>query len=245
MTDPVDTAAIAGRGVPEHVGVIMDGNGRWAKQRGLPRTEGHQRGEEALFDAVEGALAVGLRWMTVYAFSTENWKRPPGEVAFIMWFNRDLLQRRAHELDDRGVRVRFIGRRRRPIPPSLQRIMTETEQLTAANTRMTLQIAFNYGGRAELVDAARALATDVAEGRLKPSGVSEKSLRARLYSPDAPDVDLMVRTSGERRLSNFLLWEAAYAELVFDDVLWPDFRRDHLYAAIEEFQRRTRRFGAV
>ncbi len=236
---------IAERGVPEHVGVIMDGNGRWAKQRGLPRTDGHQRGEEALFDAVEGALAVGLRWMTVYAFSTENWKRPPTEVKFIMWFNRDLLQRRARELDERGVRVRFVGRKKRPIPRSLLQIMDDTERLTAGNTRMTLQIAFNYGGRAEIVDAARALAADVAEGRITPSKVSEKSLSARMYSPDAPDVDLMVRTSGERRLSNFLLWEAAYAELVFDEVLWPDFRREHLYAAVEEFQRRTRRFGAV
>jgi undecaprenyl diphosphate synthase len=248
MTEPLhdlDPAVLAERGVPDHVGVIMDGNGRWAEQRGLARTEGHQRGEAALFDAVEGALAVGLRWLTVYAFSTENWRRPPSEVAFIMWFNRDLLLRRADELDERGVRVRFIGRRRRPIPTSLQRIMTQTEQRTAGNTRMTLQIAFNYGGRAELVDAARRLAVDVAEGRIKPGGVSEKAVQARLYSPDAPDVDLMVRTSGERRLSNFLLWEAAYAELVFDEVLWPDFRRGHLYAAIAEFQRRTRRFGAV
>jgi undecaprenyl diphosphate synthase len=236
---------LAGAGIPQHVGVIMDGNGRWAAQRGLPRTDGHAQGEAALFDAVEGALAVGLRWMTVYAFSTENWRRPPSEVAFIMWFNRDLLQRRAQELDDRGVRVRFIGRKRRPIPRSLLRIMGDTEQLTAGNDRMTLQIAFNYGGRAEIVDAAKALAQEVADGRLSPSEVTERALAARLYGPDAPDVDLMVRTSGERRLSNFLLWEAAYAELVFDEVLWPDFRRDHLYAAIAEFQRRTRRFGAV
>jgi undecaprenyl diphosphate synthase len=241
----VDPAALAAAPLPAHVGVIMDGNGRWAAQRGLPRTDGHAQGEAALFDAVEGALAVGLRWMTVYAFSTENWRRPPSEVAFIMWFNRDLLQRRAQELDERGVRVRFIGRKRRPIPRSLLRIMDHTEQLTARNDRMTLQIAFNYGGRAELVDAARALAQDVADGRLSPSGVTERALAARLYGPDAPDVDLMVRTSGERRLSNFLLWEAAYAELVFDEVLWPDFRRDHLYTAIAEFQRRTRRFGAV
>ncbi len=240
-----DPDQLAARGVPEHVGVIMDGNGRWAKQRDLPRTDGHQQGEQALFDAVEGALAVGLRWMTVYAFSTENWKRPPTEVAFIMWFNRDLLQRRAAELDERGVRVRFVGRKRRPIPRSLLRIMEDTERLTAGNTRMTLQIAFNYGGRAEIVDAARTLAADVAEGRLKPEKVTERSLSARMYSADAPDVDLMVRTSGERRLSNFLLWQAAYAELVFDEVLWPDFRRTHLYDAIAEFQRRTRRFGAV
>lgn len=240
-----DPARLAERGVPEHVGVIMDGNGRWAGQRGLPRTDGHTRGEEALFDAVEGALEVGLRWMTMYAFSTENWRRPAPEVRFIMWFNRDLLTRRAQELHDRGVRVRFLGRRTAPIPKSLLRIMAETEALTAGGTRMTLQIAFNYGGRAELVDAVRALAADVAAGRLGAGDVDEATVAGRLYAPDAPDVDLMVRTSGERRLSNFLLWESAYAELVFDDVLWPDFRRDHLFRAIAEFQRRTRRFGAV
>ena len=243
--DPLDPTAIAARGVPDHVGIIMDGNGRWAKQRGLKRTDGHTRGEESLFDTVEGALEVGLRWLTVYAFSTENWRRPRPEVQFIMWFNRDLLERRAQELDERGVRVRFVGRKVAPIPASLLKIMDRTERLTADNTRMTLQIAFNYGGRAELVDAARALAADVAAGRLSPEDVEEASLGERLYGPDAPDCDLLVRTSGERRLSNFLLWEAAYAELVFDDVLWPDFRREHLYAAIEEFQRRTRRFGAV
>ena len=240
-----DPATLTERGVPEHVAVIMDGNGRWAKQRGLPRTDGHTRGEEALFDAVEGALEVGLEWMTVYAFSTENWRRPPSEVAFIMWFNRDLLTRRAQELHDRGVRVRFIGRQQRPIPRSLLKIMADTEALTRDNSRLTLQIAFNYGGRAELVDATRRLAADAAAGRLKPERGNERSITSRLYGPDAPDVDLLVRTSGEMRLSNFMLWEAAYAELVFDPVLWPDFRRDHLYRAIEEFQRRTRRFGAV
>ncbi|MEO2106938.1 MAG: polyprenyl diphosphate synthase, partial [Actinomycetota bacterium] len=149
------------------------------------------------------------------------------------------------ELDAREVRVRFIGRQKRPIPKSLLKIMDETERRTAHHRRLTLQIAFNYGGRAELVDAARALAEDVRAGRLQPGRVNEKSISSRLYSPDAPDVDLLVRTSGERRLSNFMLWEAAYAELVFDDVLWPDFRRMHLFDAIEEFQKRTRRFGAV
>ncbi|MEE8602173.1 polyprenyl diphosphate synthase [Euzebya tangerina] len=231
--------------VPNHVGIIMDGNGRWAGQRGLARTEGHKRGEAALFDTVEGALAAGLQWLTVYAFSTENWRRPAPEVRFIMWFNRDLLVRRADELNERGVRVRFIGRRTAPIPKSLLKIMDDAEQLTAENRRLTLQIAFNYGGQAELGDAAGRLARDVASGRLAPEDVDESSLAQRLYAPDAPDVDLMVRSSGERRLSNFLLWQAAYAELVFDEVLWPDFRRDHLFAAIHEFNRRTRRFGAV
>ena len=231
--------------LPHHVGVIMDGNGRWANQRGLPRNAGHEQGETALFDTVEGALELGLRYLTVYAFSTENWKRPPSEVAFLMNFNRDLLLRRADELDDRQVRVRFIGRRGRPVPKRLVEMMENTERLTARHRRLTLQIAFNYGGRAELVDAARRIARDVADGHLKPDKINRKSIQARLYEPEAPDVDLLVRTSGEQRLSNFLLWEAAYAELVFTDVLWPDFDRADLFAAVAEFQRRSRRFGKV
>jgi len=238
-------AALDPARVPAHVGIIMDGNGRWAGARGLPRNAGHERGEAALFDTVEGALALGLRCLTVYAFSTENWKRPPAEVAFLMGFNRDLLLRRADELDERRVRVRFIGRRGRPVPRRLVDLIESTEARTAHHTRMTLQIAFNYGGRAELVDAARRIAEDAAAGRLKPGGVSAKSLQARMYEPDAPDVDLLVRTSGEQRLSNFLLWEAAYAELVFTDTLWPDFGRDGLYDAVLEYQRRQRRFGRV
>ena len=231
--------------LPHHVGVIMDGNGRWANSRGLPRNAGHERGEDALFDTVEGALELGLKWLTVYAFSTENWKRPPSEVAFLMNFNRDLLLRRADELDDRQVRVRFIGRRGRPVPRRLVQMMESTEQRTARHRRMTLQIAFNYGGRAELVDAARRIAQDVADGKLRPDKVNRKSIAARLYEPEAPDVDLLVRTSGEQRLSNFLLFQAAYAELVFTDVLWPDFDRTDLFAAVAEFQRRNRRFGTV
>jgi undecaprenyl diphosphate synthase len=231
--------------VPAHVGIIMDGNGRWAGLRGLPRNEGHAAGEAALFDTVEGALDIGLSYLTVYAFSTENWRRPPGEVRFLMNFNRDLLQRRADELNERDVRVRFVGRRGRPVPRRLLELMAETEEKTSHNAAMTLQIAFNYGGRAELVDVARRVAADAAAGRLTPERVSEQSIRARLYEPEAPDVDLLVRTSGEQRLSNFLLWEAAYAELVFTEVLWPDFRRAELFAAIAEYQRRQRRFGGV
>jgi undecaprenyl diphosphate synthase len=231
--------------IPRHLGVIMDGNGRWANQRGLPRNDGHAQGETALFDTVEGALEIGLRYLTVYAFSTENWKRPPSEVAFLMNFNRDLLLRRADELDERQVRVRFIGRRGRPVPRRLVQMMESTEERTARHRRMTLQIAFNYGGRAELVDAARRIAQDVADGKLRPDKVNRKSIAARLYEPEAPDVDLLVRTSGEQRLSNFLLFQAAYAELVFTDVLWPDFDRSDLFAAVAEFQRRTRRFGTV
>ncbi|MDP8977742.1 MAG: polyprenyl diphosphate synthase [Actinomycetota bacterium] len=232
-------------GLPVHVGIIMDGNGRWAGERGLPRNAGHEAGERALFDTVEGALELGLGYLTVFAFSTENWRRPPGEVRFLMNFNRDLLLRRADDLDERCVRVRFIGRRGRPVPGRLVRMMESTERRTAHHRRLTLQVAFNYGGRSELVDAARRVARDVAEGRLRPDRVTEASLRARLYEPDAPDVDLLVRTSGERRLSNFLLWESAYAELVFADVRWPDFDRTHLQAAVREYRRRTRRFGTV
>ena len=229
--------------VPAHVGVIMDGNGRWAQQRGMPRNAGHEAGEHALFDTVEGALEQGLRWLTVYAFSTENWKRPPSEVRFLMNFNRDLLLRRGDELHERGVRVRFVGRRVRPVPARLVDMMAQTEAKTAGNTRMTLQVAFNYGGRAELVDAARRIAEDAAAGKL--GRVTEKSIQARLYEPEAPDVDLLIRTSGEQRLSNFLLWESAYAELVFTETLWPDFTRADLAAAVAEFQRRRRRFGRL
>ncbi|HEX3669792.1 MAG TPA: polyprenyl diphosphate synthase [Acidimicrobiia bacterium] len=223
----------------------MDGNGRWAKQRGLKRTDGHAAGEEALFDTVNGALDVGLEWMTVFAFSTENWRRPIDEVRFLMGFNEGLLLRRRDELDELGVRVRFIGRRAGRVPGRLRRRIADAEELTRGNRRLTLTFAFNYGGRAELVDAARAIAHEVAAGRLDPDKISDRTLARHLYAPDMPDPDLLVRTSGEFRISNYLLWELAYAELVFTDVLWPDFRRDHLFEAIREFQRRERRFGAV
>lgn len=186
-----------------------------------------------------------MRWLTVYAFSTENWRRPPSEVRFIMNFNRDLLTRRAGELDERQVRVRFIGRKVRPIPASLRRLMTSTEELTARHRRLTLQIAFNYGSRAELTDAARALAQRVADGTLDPRRITERALQRELYTREAPDVDLLIRTSGEQRISNYLLWQCAYAELVFTDLFWPDFDRRELSAAIAEFQRRARRFGRV
>ena len=231
--------------IPRHVAIVMDGNGRWAKQRGLKRTDGHAAGEEALFDTVNGALDVGLDWMTVFAFSTENWRRPVDEVRFLMGFNESLLLRRRDELNELGVRVRFIGRRAGRVPGRLRRQIADAEELTRANRRLTLTFAFNYGGRAELVDAARAIAHEVAAGRLDPDKISDRTLARHLYAPDMPDPDLLVRTSGEFRISNYLLWELAYAELVFTDVLWPDFRRDHLFEAIREFQRRERRFGAV
>jgi undecaprenyl diphosphate synthase len=235
----VDLDGIDPRRVPTHVGCVMDGNGRWAQKRGLPRTEGHAAGEEALLDAVEGGLDLG--WLTVYAFSTENWKRPADEVRYLMQFNEGILTRRRDELHERGVRIRFAGRRDWRVPKRLMRRMDEALELTAANTTLTLTIAFNYGGRAEIVDAVRAL---VAAGT-PASKIDEKAIRRHLYDPTMPDPDLVVRTSGEYRISNFLLWEMAYSELVFTDVLWPDFRRDHLFEAVREFQRRDRRYGGV
>lgn len=228
-------------GVPAHVACVMDGNGRWASQRGLPRTAGHAAGEEALLDTIEGALAIGIRWLTVFAFSTENWRRPRDEVRYLMGFNESLLVRRRDELHDKGVRIRFAGRRDWRVPRRVLRRMDESAELTEKNRVMTLTMAFNYGGRAEIVDAVRAL---VAEGT-PASRIDEKAIRAHLYYPDQPDPDLVVRTSGEYRISNFLLWELAYSELVFTDVLWPDFRREHLFAAVAEFQRRERRYGGV
>lgn len=227
--------------LPAHVAIIMDGNGRWANAQGLKRNAGHEAGENALFDTVEGALELGLTHLTVYAFSTENWKRPPEEVKFLMGFNESLLLRRADELDERQVRVRFIGRRGRPVPKRLVKLIEDTEAKTARHTRLQLTIAFNYGGQAELVDATRQLVEDVQAGRCKK--VDEKAIAARLYDPSMPPVDLMIRTSGERRISNYLLWQAAYAELVFTDELWPDFDRSSLAKAIIEYQRRDRRFG--
>lgn len=227
--------------VPGHVAIIMDGNGRWANARGLPRNDGHAAGEAALFDTVEGALELGVAYLTVYAFSTENWRRPADEVAFLMSFNESLLVRRADELDDRDVRVVFIGRRGRPVPRRLVRLIERTEALTADNARMTLVVAFNYGGHAELVDAARRLATDHAAGQVRR--IDEDALAARLYDPGMPPVDLLVRTSGEQRTSNYLPWQAAYAELVFTELAWPDFDRNALRACVAEYQRRERRFG--
>ena len=227
--------------LPVHVAVVMDGNGRWAQKRGLARTDGHAAGEEALFDAVEGALELGIRWLTVYAFSTENWKRPVDEVRYLMGYNESLLVRRRDELNERDVRIRFVGRRDWRVPRRLVRRMDEAVALTADNRTMTLTIAFNYGGRAEIVDAVRAL---VGEG--VPAGrIDERAIRSHLYDPEMPDPELVVRTSGEFRISNFLLWELAYSELVFTEVLWPDFRREHLFEAVREYQRRERRFGGI
>jgi undecaprenyl diphosphate synthase len=227
--------------IPNHVAVVMDGNGRWAQRRGLPRTDGHAAGEEALMDTIWGALDAGVRWLTVYAFSTENWKRPVDEVRFLMNFNERLLLTRRDELHAKNVKLQFIGRRDWRVPRRILRRIDETLDLTGDNTAMTVSMAFNYGGRAEIVDAVRAL---VKEG-VPANKIDERAIRRHLYDPKMPDPELMVRTSGEFRTSNFLMWELAYSELVFTEVLWPDFRRGDLFDAIGEYQRRNRRFGGL
>ncbi len=230
--------------IPKHIAVIMDGNGRWAKERGLPRTEGHTRGEAALLDVVAGAIEAGVTHISAYAFSTENWKRSPEEVRFLMGFNRDVIRRRRDDMHAWGVRVRWAGRRPKLWKSVIDELET-AERLTAKNTVLTLTMCVNYGGRAEIADAACAIAIEAAAGRLDPIKVTEKTLAAHLDEPDMPDVDMLWRSSGEQRTSNFLPWQAAYAELVFSDVLWPDVDRRDLWRAIEEYARRNRRFGGA
>ena len=213
--------------IPAHVAAIMDGNGRWAELQGLRRSQGHEAGERALFDVVEGALEIGIKHLSAYAFSTENWARPEDEVEFLMNFNRKLLRQRRDDMNERNVRIRRIGRRD-PVPQDVLDEFDAAEELTRNNTRMDLLVCFNYGGRAELEDAA-----------------AKGSIPDHLYAPDLPDVDLMIRTSGEMRVSNFLLWQSAYAELYFTDTLWPDFDRHALTAAVRDYASRDRRFGGV
>ena len=230
--------------MPKHVAIVMDGNGRWARERGLPRTAGHEAGEAALLDVIHGAVEVGVTTVSAYAFSTENWKRSPDEVRFLMGFNRDVIRRRRDELDELGVRVRWAGRRRR-LWRSVISELEDAEQRTKHNHTLTLQFCVNYGGRAEIADAAAAIARDVADGRLRPDSVDERTIGRYLDEPDLPDVDLFVRSSGEQRTSNFLLWQSAYAELVFLDTLWPDFDRRDLWRAIEIYAARDRRYGGA
>ena len=230
--------------VPRHVAIVMDGNGRWANARGLPRTKGHEAGEAALLDVVAGAIEVGVTHLSAYAFSTENWKRSPEEVRFLMGFNRDVIRRRRDQLHEWGVRMRWVGRR----PRLWGSVITELEtaqRLTRDNTGLTLYFCVNYGGRAEIGDAARRIAEDVARGRLKARAVDERTVGRYLAEPDMPDVDLFVRSSGEQRTSNFLLWQSAYAELVFLDTLWPDFDRRDLWRAVETYVSRDRRYGGA
>jgi undecaprenyl diphosphate synthase len=230
--------------IPSHVAIVMDGNGRWANQRGLSRIEGHKAGEQALLDVVAGAIQAGVTHLSVYAFSTENWNRSPEEVRFLMGFNRDVLRRRRDQLDHWGVRIRWSGRTPK-LWSSVISDLKEAEARTKTNKGLTLSMCVNYGGRAELVDAVREIAEDVARGSQKPSGVRESTIQKHLYVPDAPDVDLFLRSSGEQRTSNFLLWQSAYAEMVFLNTLWPDMTRLQLWEAIAEYQRRQRRFGGA
>jgi undecaprenyl diphosphate synthase len=230
--------------VPEHVAVVMDGNGRWANARGLPRVEGHRAGEAALLDVVAGAIEIGVKHLSVYAFSTENWRRSPDEVKFLMGFNREVLRRRRDQLNAWGVRVRWVGRAPK-LWASVISELREAEQMTQNNSVMTLQMCVNYGGRLELVDAIRDIADGVANGTINPARITEKTVQSHLYEPSLPDVDLFIRSSGEQRTSNFLLWQSAYSEMVFLDTLWPDFSRVQLWRAIEDYARRDRRFGGA
>jgi undecaprenyl diphosphate synthase len=234
------------RETPRHVAIIMDGNGRWANVRGLPRTAGHAAGEEALFDVVHGALDAGIGWLTVYTFSTENWSRDPDEVRFLMGFKEDLLTRRRDELHELGVRVLFLGDRDDArVSDRLRERIREAEELTADNTAMTMVFAFNYGSRWEITEAARSIGVAVAAGDLDPESIDDATIGAHLGIPSMPDVDLVIRTSGEMRISNYLLWQAAYAEFVFTDVLWPDFRTKDLLDCLAEYSARDRRYGGA
>ena len=226
--------------IPNHVAVVMDGNGRWAKQRGLPRTAGHESGEAALFDLVEGAIEIGVKEISAFAFSTENWKRSPEEVKFLMGFNRDVIRRRLDEMHELGVRVRWAGRDRK-LWKSVIDELERAEKLTAKNKVLTLNMCVNYGGRAEIIDAAIELGKDIKNKKIDVDKVNEKTLTKYLDVPT--DVDLFLRSSGEERISNFMLWQSAYAELVFLDVLWPDVDRRTLWNAIEIYAKRDRRFG--
>ena len=222
----------------------MDGNGRWAKERGLPRTAGHEQGESSLFDVVEGAIEIGVKAVSAYAFSTENWSRSPDEVRFLMGFNRDVIRRRRDEMHELGVRVKWAGRTPR-LWKSVIKELQIAEELTKDNKVFTLTMCVNYGGRAEVADAARSIAQAVADGRLDPKKVDEKTFAKHLYVPDLADADLIWRTSGEQRLSNFMLWQAAYSEFVFSDVLWPDVDRRDLWRAVDTYARRDRRYGSA
>lgn len=230
--------------LPGHIALVMDGNGRWAQDRGLKRTEGHKRGEAVLMDVIDACLALGIPYLSAYAFSTENWRRAKDEVRFLMGFNRDVLRRQRDVLNEKGVRVVWAGRRPR-LWRSVIRELETAEEMTKDNTTMTLAMCVNYGGRAELVDAARAIARQAAAGELRPEQISEKTFSQFLYDPQMPDVDLFLRPSGEKRTSNFLPWQSAYAEMVYQDKLFPDFTPQDLFAAVEEYARRDRRFGGT
>ena len=242
MQTPPDRDSDADRRL--HVAVIMDGNGRWATQRGWPRLVGHRKGAERVRELVEACPDIGIRYLTLYAFSTENWKRSTEEVLGLMSLFARYIRREADRMKREGVRMRFIGDRTR-LEPKLQKLIDWIERETAGNDRVHLTVAINYGGRDEILRAARALAADVAAGRITPDQVTEASLAARLDTCDLPDPDLVVRSSGEVRVSNFLPWQAAYSEYVFSPVMWPDFTPQTMVAILQDFARRERRFGGV
>ncbi|MBC8337247.1 MAG: isoprenyl transferase [Rhodospirillales bacterium] len=229
---------------PEHIAIIMDGNGRWAQAKGLPRTVGHQRGADAVRNTVKASIALGVRYLTLFGFSSENWKRPAGEIKDLMGLLRFYLKKEISELDRQGICLKVIGDRER-LEPDIVSLIDGAEIQTAGNTRLTLTIALSYGGRSEITAAARRIAEDVLAGTLAIGNIDEAALSSRLYTADMPDPDLLIRTSGEERISNFLLWQLAYSELVFTDVLWPDFSEEHLTNAVQEFHNRERRYGAT
>ncbi|WP_257160502.1 isoprenyl transferase [Corynebacterium cystitidis] len=231
--------------IPKHIALVMDGNGRWAQNQGMPRTEGHKRGEAVLMDCVDACLALGeVEWLSAYAFSTENWRRAAEEVRFLMGFSRDVLRRQRDILHEKNVRIVWVGRRPR-LWRSVIRELEAAEELTRHNTAMTLAMCVNYGGRAELVDAARTLIDEARAGNLRKEQLNEDTFSQFLYRPDMPDVDLFLRPSGEQRTSNYLLWQSAYAEMVYQDKLFPDFTPQDMYEAVLEYARRDRRFGGT
>lgn len=230
--------------LPKHIALVMDGNGRWATERGMKRTEGHKRGEAVLMDVVDACLELGVPYLSAYAFSTENWRRSTDEVRFLMGFNRDVLRRQRDVLNAKGVRVRWVGRRPRLWRSVIQELEA-AEELTKNNTKMTLAMCVNYGGRAEIIDATREIARLAAAGQLRPEHINEKTFSNFLDEPDMPDVDLFLRPSGEKRTSNFLLWQSAYAEMVYQDKLFPDFTEQDLFDAVLEYAQRDRRFGSA
>ena len=230
--------------VPNHLAVIMDGNGRWAKARGRPRAFGHSRGVAAVRETVESAGNMGVKYLTLFSFSTENWSRPPDEVGALFALMRRYVEADLKSLHERGVRIRIIGRRH-DLDNDLKAIIKSAEDLTRANDRFHLTIAFNYGGRDEIVRAARKIAEASLRGELDPAAINDTHFAGHLDTHDLPDVDLLIRTSGEQRISNFMLWQAAYAELIFLDVLWPDFSTEHLRGALTQFRNRNRRYGGV
>ena len=228
--------------IPNHVAVVMDGNGRWAKERGMPRTAGHEAGEASLLDMVHGAIEIGVKELSAYAFSTENWRRSPEEVKFLMGFNREVIRRRRDEMNELGVKIRWVGREQKLWSSVLNELL-EAEELTKSNKVLTLNMCVNYGGRAEIVDAVTEIAKAIKSKKIKAESITEKNFNKYLYSPQMSDVDLFLRSSGEQRTSNFLMWQSAYAEMVFLDVLWPDADRRTLWKAIEIYAERERRFG--